>query len=88
MSGINFNSLFGNTGGLAGMLGDYQAIKSGSYAKLMKSYYGDAKKSLAEHPAVQRQAMYLTVFWKSEEIPRFQKRSVRQTPSCQHRYQL
>ena len=55
MSGINFNSLFGNTGGLAGMLGDYQAIKSGSYAKLMKSYYGDAKKSLAEHPAVQRQ---------------------------------
>ena len=43
MSGVNLNSLFGTTGGLAGMLGDYQAIKNGSYSKLMKSYYGDVK---------------------------------------------
>ena len=46
MSGINTNSLFGNTSGLAGMLGDYSAIRSGSYGKLMKSYYGEQKSSI------------------------------------------
>lgn len=35
MSGYNF----GTTSGLAGMLGDYNSIKSGSYSKLMKKYY-------------------------------------------------
>ena len=47
MSGINTNSLFGNTSGLAGMLGDYSAIRSGSYGKLMKSYYGEQKSSIS-----------------------------------------
>ncbi len=39
MSGIDYSSLFGKTSGLAGMLGDYSSIRSGSYGKLMKSYY-------------------------------------------------
>lgn len=39
MSGIDYSSLFGNTTGLAGMLGDYSSIRIGSYGKLMKSYY-------------------------------------------------
>ncbi len=47
MSGINTNSLFGNTSGLAGMLGDYSAIRSGSYGKIMKSYYGEQKSSVS-----------------------------------------
>ena len=47
MSGINTNFLFGNTSGLAGMLGDYSAIRSGSYGKLMKSYYGEQKSSIS-----------------------------------------
>ena len=38
--GINgFDSIFGTPGGLAGMLGDYNSIRSGSYKKLLKSYY-------------------------------------------------
>ncbi len=39
----DMNSLFQNTSGLSGMLGDYSAIRSGSYKKLMKSYYGEVK---------------------------------------------
>jgi len=35
----NNNSLFGNTPGISGMVGDYNSIKNGSYGKLMKSYY-------------------------------------------------
>ncbi len=34
------NSIFGSTDGLAGMLGDYNSIKNGTYGKLMKKYYG------------------------------------------------
>ena len=39
--------MFGNTSGLAGMLGDYSAIRSGSYGKLMKSYYGEQSSSIS-----------------------------------------
>ncbi len=39
--------MFGNTSGLAGMLGDYSAIRSGSYSKLMKSYYGEQSSSIS-----------------------------------------
>ena len=34
------NSIFGSTDGLAGVLGDYNSIKNGTYGKLMKKYYG------------------------------------------------
>ena len=44
---MDSNSLFGNTSGLAGMLGDYSAIRSGSYGKLMKSYYGEQSSSIS-----------------------------------------
>ena len=47
MSWMDSNSLFGNTSGLAGMLGDYSAIRSGSYGKLMKSYYGEQSSSIS-----------------------------------------
>lgn len=39
----DMSSLFGNNNGLSNMLSDYSAIRSGSYKKLMKSYYGDMK---------------------------------------------
>ena len=32
----------GSNNGLAGLVGDYNSIKSGSYGKLLKSYYGQA----------------------------------------------
>ena len=41
------NSIFGNTGGLAGMIGDYNSIKSGSYGKLLRSYYSEAAGGLS-----------------------------------------
>lgn len=44
---MDSNSMFGNTSGLAGMLGDYSAIRSGSYGKLMKSYYGEQRSSIS-----------------------------------------
>ena len=44
---MDSNSMFGNTSGLAGMLGDYSAIRSGSYGKLMKSYYGEQSSSIS-----------------------------------------
>lgn len=47
MSWMDSNSIFGNTSGLAGMLGDYSAIRSGSYGKLMKSYYGEQSSSIS-----------------------------------------
>ncbi len=47
MSWMDSNSMFGNTSGLAGMLGDYSAIRSGSYGKLMKSYYGEQSSSIS-----------------------------------------
>jgi len=47
MSWMDSNSMFGNTSGLAGMLGDYSAIRSGSYSKLMKSYYGEQSSSIS-----------------------------------------
>ena len=47
MSWMDSNSMFGNTSGLAGMLGDYSAIRSGSYGKLMKSYYGEQRSSIS-----------------------------------------
>lgn len=47
MSWMDSNSMFGNTSGLAGMLGDYSAIRSGSYGKLMKSYYGEQGSSIS-----------------------------------------
>ena len=34
------NSIFGSADGLAGMLGDYNSIRNGTYGKLMKKYYG------------------------------------------------
>lgn len=36
---------FGTTSGIAGMLGDYNSIRNGSYSKLMKSYYNSAETS-------------------------------------------
>ncbi len=46
--GSNFiNNIFGTTGGLAGMIGDYNSIKSGSYGKLLKSYYSEATSGLS-----------------------------------------
>ncbi len=47
MSWMDSNSMFGNASGLAGMLGDYSAIRSGSYGKLMKSYYGEQSSSIS-----------------------------------------
>lgn len=41
----DLSSLFGNSTGLSGMLGDYSAIRSGSYKKLMRSYYGQISDS-------------------------------------------
>ncbi len=41
----DLSSLFGNSTGLSGMLGDYSAIRSGSYKKLMRSYYGQVSDS-------------------------------------------
>lgn len=47
MKGFDFSSLFGgmNSGGLFGSvnLSDYASIKSGSYKKLLKSYYAEQK---------------------------------------------
>ena len=39
----DISSMFGNNNGLSGMLSDYSAIRSGSYKKLMKSYYSDVQ---------------------------------------------
>ena len=39
----DISSLFGNNNGLSNMLSDYSAIRSGSYKKLMKSYYRDVQ---------------------------------------------
>lgn len=39
----DISSLFGKTNGISGMVGDYNAIKNGSYGKLVKSYYGQNK---------------------------------------------
>lgn len=41
----DISSLFGNNNGLSNMLSDYSAIRSGSYKKLMKSYYRDVQGS-------------------------------------------
>lgn len=41
---INVGSLFGTQSGIGGMLSDYNTIRSGSYKKLLKSYYGSAEK--------------------------------------------
>jgi hypothetical protein len=38
----SIKTLMGSNNGLAGMIGDYNSIKSGSYGKLLKSYYGQA----------------------------------------------
>jgi len=40
MSNNIISSLMGSTSGIASTLSDYNLIKSGSYGKLMKSYYG------------------------------------------------
>ena len=40
---LNMNTLFGSQSGLSGMLSDYNTIRSGSYKKLLKSYYGSAE---------------------------------------------
>lgn len=37
-----------NAGGVSSLLGDYAAIKNGSYGKMMKSYYAKLKKQEAE----------------------------------------
>ena len=39
------SSLFGQTSGLAGMIGDYNSIRNGSYGKLLKQYYGSTSSS-------------------------------------------
>lgn len=38
----------GDAGGVSSLLGDYAAIKNGSYGKMMKSYYAKLKKQEAE----------------------------------------
>jgi len=38
----SIKTLMGSNNGLAGLVGDYNSIKSGSYGKLLKSYYGQA----------------------------------------------
>ena len=48
MSSNFINSIFGSTGGLAGMIGDYNSIKSGSYGKLLKSYYSETTSGLSK----------------------------------------
>lgn len=41
MAGIDFGSFFGgSSGGLSSLYSDYNAIRNGSYKKLMRSYYG------------------------------------------------
>ena len=42
MSNNFIQSMFGSTGGISGMLGEYNSIRSGSYGKLLKSYYNGA----------------------------------------------
>ncbi len=43
----SIKTLMGSNNGLAGMIGDYNSIKSGSYGKLLKSYYGQATSGTA-----------------------------------------
>ena len=38
----SIKTLMGSNNGLAGLVGDYNSIKSGSYGKLLKSYYGQS----------------------------------------------
>ncbi|MCR5099004.1 MAG: hypothetical protein K6B14_08660 [Lachnospiraceae bacterium] len=47
MSNNFINNIFGITSGIAGMIGDYNSIKSGSYGKLLKSYYSEATSGLS-----------------------------------------
>lgn len=55
MSGIwdsnSIKTLMGKTSGLPGLIGDYNSIKSGSYGKLLKSYYGQATGSTSAKSA-------------------------------------
>lgn len=44
LNNINVGTLFGSQSGIGGMLSDYNTIRSGSYKKLLKSYYGSAEK--------------------------------------------
>ncbi len=37
----SIKTLMGSNNGMAGLIGDYNSIKSGSYGKLLKSYYGE-----------------------------------------------
>ena len=43
LNNINVSTLFGSQSGLSGMLSDYNTIRSGSYKKLLKSYYSSAE---------------------------------------------
>ena len=47
----SIKTLMGSNNGLAGMIGDYNSIKSGSYGKLLKSYYGQATSGTARSQA-------------------------------------
>ena len=47
MSNSFINSIFGSNSGLSGMIGDYNAIRNGSYGKLLKSYYNSGTNGTA-----------------------------------------
>jgi len=73
MSWMDSNSLFGNTSGLAGMLGDYSAIRSGSYGKLMKSYYGEQSSSISRGSSSSRSKNVLDEILEERRNPKESK---------------
>ena len=50
----SIKTLMGSNNGLAGLVGDYNSIKSGSYGKLLKSYYGQATSSTSSSSSSSR----------------------------------
>lgn len=89
----DYSHLFSSVGSAAGnaassnWLGDYAAIKNGSYGKLMKAYYADSKEKAHGRVRVQRpprkavKAMFWTGFWRRRGIQRSLKRPRRQMPN-------
>lgn len=73
MSWMDSNSMFGNTSGLAGMLGDYSAIRSGSYGKLMKSYYGEQSSSISRGSSSSRSKNVLDEILEERRNPKESK---------------
>ena len=77
-----FQSLSSGGGmGNLNFLSDYASIKNGSYAKLMKTYYGGAQNSSTAYFQQRRavQAMFWTKFWTRRRIQRFPRKLRRQT---------